>query len=86
MPVSTSRRRLSAGVELLTIGGADISVWAPACQRVEFVIDGGPSHLLTAGADGFFRSQVSAVGAGTRYWFRLDGDRHSGRGERGGLV
>ena len=75
MPVSTSRRRLSAGVELLTRDVADIAVWAPACRRVDLVIEGGPSHLLTPGPDGFFRSQVSGVPAGTRYWFRLDADR-----------
>jgi maltooligosyltrehalose trehalohydrolase len=75
MPVSTSRRRLSAGVELLAGNTADIAVWAPSCQRVEFVIEGGPSHLLTPGTGGFFTGHVSGVAAGTRYRFRLDEDR-----------
>jgi len=42
---------------------------------VEFVIDRGESHELTRGEDGMFERTVSGVSAGTRYWFRLDGDR-----------
>jgi maltooligosyltrehalose trehalohydrolase len=73
MPVPPSRR-LSAGVELQN-NGAHVRVWAPACGRVEFVIDGGTSHSLERVADGYFEARIADVVAGTRYWFRLDGER-----------
>lgn len=75
MPISPSKRRLSGGVELLGSRTAEVRVWAPRCRRVEFVIDRGESHELTRGEDGMFERTVSGVSAGTRYWFRLDGDR-----------
>jgi maltooligosyltrehalose trehalohydrolase len=74
MPVSTSRR-LSAGVELQNGGEAHARVWAPARRRVEFVIEGGASHSLDRGEDGYFEARIPNVAAGTRYWFRLDGER-----------
>ncbi len=74
MPVSISRR-LSAGVELLKDGGAHARVWAPACGRVDFVIDGGTAHALERVEDGYFEARIPKAAAGTRYWFRLDGDR-----------
>ena len=75
MPISPSKRRLSGGVELLGSRTAEVRVWAPRCRRVEFVIDRGESHELARGEDGLFERTVSGVSAGTRYWFRLDGDR-----------
>jgi maltooligosyltrehalose trehalohydrolase len=75
MPVSTSKRRLSAGVELQFSDTADVRVWAPACRRVEFVIEGGASHALNAAEEGFFEGTIPGVASGTRYWFRLDDDR-----------
>ncbi len=74
MPVSTSRR-LSAGVELQKDGGAHARVWAPACKRVDFVIDGGASHPLERAEDGYFEGKIPGVTSGSRYRFRLDGDR-----------
>jgi len=74
MPVSISRR-LSAGVELQKDGGAHVRVWAPACTGVEFAIDGGASHRLERAEDGYFEARIPGVTAGTRYWFRLDGDQ-----------
>jgi len=75
MQISPSKRRLSAGVELAGERLADVRVWAPACRRVEFVVDGGVSSELARDSDGTFEGTVSGVEAGTRYWFRLDGDR-----------
>src|SRR4029453_1495088 len=76
MPISPPKRRLAGGVELVAPSTADFRVWAPACRRVEFVIDGGASHELTRGGDdGSFEGIVSGVGAETRYWFRLDRGR-----------
>jgi maltooligosyltrehalose trehalohydrolase len=74
MPVSISRR-LSAGVELQKEGGAHARVWAPACRRVDLVVDGGPSHPLDRAEDGYFEARIPGLSAGTRYWFRLDGDQ-----------
>ena len=75
MPISPPQRRLSAGVELVGPSTADVRVWAPACRRVEFVIDGGAGYDLTRGDGGGFEGMVPGVSAGTRYWFRLDGSR-----------
>jgi maltooligosyltrehalose trehalohydrolase len=75
MQISPSKRRLSAGVELTGDRHADVRLWAPACRRVEFVVEGGANHELTRDSDGTFEGVVSDVDAGTRYWFRLDGDR-----------
>jgi maltooligosyltrehalose trehalohydrolase len=77
MPVSISRR-LSAGVELQGEGGAHARVWAPACTRVEFVTEGSDStqsYPLERVENGYFEARIPGVAAGTRYWFRLDGDR-----------
>ncbi len=75
MPMPTVKRRLSAGVELLGSAAVDARVWAPACRTVEFVIDGGAIHPLDAAEEGFFQGTIPGVASGTRYWFRLDGDR-----------
>jgi maltooligosyltrehalose trehalohydrolase len=75
MPISASKRRLSGGVELIGSRSAEVRVWAPRCRRIEFVIDRGDAHELTRADEGTFEGVVSGVGAGTRYWFRLDGDR-----------
>jgi maltooligosyltrehalose trehalohydrolase len=74
MPVSTARR-LSSGVELQSADTAHVRVWAPACRRVDLVIDEGPTCPLARAEDGHFESTVTGLRAGTRYWFRLDGDR-----------
>jgi maltooligosyltrehalose trehalohydrolase len=75
MPAVTPRRRLSAGVEMQPDGGAAVRVWAPACRRVEFAVDGGKSHPLEPEPGGFFKATIAGIGPGTRYWYRLDGDR-----------
>jgi maltooligosyltrehalose trehalohydrolase len=75
MQVSTSRRRLTAGVELQKDGGAHARVWAPKCRRVELVVDEGAAHPLDRAGDGYFEAHIPDVGPGARYWYRLDGDR-----------
>ena len=74
IPVSPSKRRLSAGVEVAGSGNAEVRVWAPRCKRVEFVIDRGASELLRLD-DGTYEAVVPGVEPGMRYWIRLDGDR-----------
>jgi maltooligosyltrehalose trehalohydrolase len=75
MPVSTARRRLSGGIELLTAETAHVRVWAPACRRIDLVVQDGPTCPLELGDDGYFEATLPEVRAGDRYWFRLDGDR-----------
>ena len=73
-------RRLTVGAELRKGGGADVRVWAPACQRVELVIPARGSETeraieMTREGSGHFRAVDPRAQAGGRYWFRLDGDR-----------
>src|SRR5262245_34616790 len=79
MTTEIMRRRLSAGVELLKGGGASVRVWAPACRRVEIVLEtpGQPprSVPLVAEDAGYFTAVVPEVAEGQLYRFRLDGDR-----------
>ncbi len=70
-----SRRRRSAGVEIQAPSAASVRVWAPACGRVDFTFEGGPSVPLARDTDGFFSGVIDDVRPGTRYWYRLDGDR-----------
>jgi maltooligosyltrehalose trehalohydrolase len=78
---ATRRRRLSAGVELTGDGAAHARVWAPACRSVDVVaIDAssgfpGVPQPLVRTADGFFEAVVEGLADGTRYWYRLDGER-----------
>ena len=76
----TETRRYAAGAELQSGGGADVRVWAPACQRVELVIPASGSASeralpMTREGDGYFTAFDPDARAGGRYWFRLDGER-----------
>ena len=76
MAVVGSARRLAGGVEWQP-EGAHARVWAPACRRVEFVLeraDDRTIHPLDREQDGFFSGVVPAR-VRDRYWFRLDGER-----------
>ena len=75
MQAALLRRRLSAGVEMHSDGSATVRVWAPVRARVDFTVEGGVSHPLERQADGFFQAVVTGVAPGTRYWYRLDGER-----------
>src|SRR5262245_25655711 len=72
--MSIRNRRLSAGVELVDAGAADVRVWAPACRTVDFVTDLN-TVSLARDADGFFSGLVQGVTAGDKYWYLLDGNR-----------
>jgi maltooligosyltrehalose trehalohydrolase len=56
--------------------GTTFRVWAPRCQAVDVVIEGRRPVPLTAGADGLFERTIPGLGAGTRYQYRLDGERY----------
>ena len=73
------KRRLPAGVELLKDGRASVRVWAPACHRVDVVLEtpGRTSRCipLAREGEGYFAEIVTGVTAGDLYRFRLDDDR-----------
>ena len=71
-PVAT--RRHPVGAELLPSGGVHFRVWAPRRQSVDVEID-GEHTALDRDTHGYFAGLVTDAGAGTRYRFRLDGDR-----------
>ncbi|HXT21000.1 MAG TPA: malto-oligosyltrehalose trehalohydrolase [Thermoanaerobaculia bacterium] len=76
---TATRRRLPIGAEP-TVDGTSFRLWAPARQRIEVVIESGgegryTAHELAPEPDGYFSGDVAGVGAGTRYWLRLDGER-----------
>jgi maltooligosyltrehalose trehalohydrolase len=79
MTVANRRRRLSAGVELQENGSADVRVWAPACRRIDVIIErqSGAAAIvpLLREADGFFGGLLENAEAGDRYWYQLDSDR-----------
>ena len=59
---------------------ADVRVWAPACRTVDLAIsagEGAPERLVKMEPDGngCFRASWPNARAGSRYWFRLDGDQ-----------
>ena len=75
MPVSS---RLSSGVHLQSDGRARVPVWAPAWRTVDVIRLGAgadSSCPLTRDGGGFFSAVVPSVGAGDRYWLRLDDQR-----------
>jgi maltooligosyltrehalose trehalohydrolase len=80
-------RRLPAGAEVLSEGGAHFRVWAPIRKKVEVIIEGGPgvkpesarresatrAVALEREPSGYFSGVVRAATAGTLYRYRLDG-------------
>jgi maltooligosyltrehalose trehalohydrolase len=65
-------RRLPIGAELVPEGGVNFRVWAPRAARVELELN-DQQILLDVEPDGYHSGRVLAVGAGTRYTYRLDG-------------
>jgi len=57
-------------------GGATFRVWAPRCRSVEVVLDGRAPVPLASGEGGIYETTVAGAGEGTRYQFRLDGERY----------
>ena len=67
-------RRLPIGAEI-DGDGVSFRVWATARRHVEVLLDGGAAHTLDAEPHGYFAGYVDGIGAGARYWLRLDGER-----------
>jgi len=54
----------------LTTHGIRFRLWAPAASRVDLLLE--KPYPLTRGEDGWHSAEISGVGAGTRYKFRVD--------------
>ena len=80
---TTSRRRghpthtwsMPVGASLQP-DGVRFRVWAPKRQRAEMVLTSPRQFAvpMTPEPDGYFTIMVPQLGAGARYWFRLDGE------------
>ena len=57
-------------------GAVTFSVWAPRCRSLDLVIDGRPVRPMRQEADGLFETDIENLPAGTRYQYRLDGERY----------
>src|SRR5512146_963543 len=70
-------RRIPIGAEAVA-GGVHFRVWAPIRRTVEvLVVDGAGGHAIPLAAEpgGYFAGLAPGLGAGARYWLRLDGGR-----------
>ncbi|MEY4640163.1 MAG: Malto-oligosyltrehalose trehalohydrolase [Pseudomonadota bacterium] len=70
-------RRLPLGAEVLGGGSTHFRVWAPDPVSVVLVIEIAGERRdieLIAEPGGYFHAAVPGVGAGARYWYRLDGE------------
>src|SRR6185437_4552351 len=58
-------------------GSTTFRVWAPKADRVDLHLLGEREQLLpmTKRPHGYYDATVNDVPNGTRYWYRLDGDR-----------
>src|ERR1044072_3466762 len=70
--------RLRIGVEVQPDGSTHFRVWAPDPRDVGLVVQrctGATDDVeLTKEEDGYYSARVPDIGAGGRYWFRLDGE------------
>src|ERR1051325_6582073 len=56
--------------------GATFRVWAPKCAAVDLAIEGRKPEPMRDAGDGIREITVAALAAGTRYQYRLDGERY----------
>ncbi len=66
----TRRHLLPHGAEP-TAQGVRFRLWAPGCQAVELVLEGGATLAMSAGEEGWFELTTDQARAGTRYRYRL---------------
>ncbi len=57
-------------------GAATFRVWAPRCRAVDVVIDGRATGAMREADGGVWEAVAADVPAGTRYQYRLDGERY----------
>src|SRR5256886_12913924 len=55
---------------------ATFGVWAPRCQSVDVAIEGRHLQPMGRDADGVFTAILGDLAPGTRYKYRLDGERY----------
>lgn len=70
--------RMPFGAEITDGGAVRFRLWAPAARRVELALhDSNPVQLLNMPAidEGWFELVTDAARAGSRYRYRIDGDR-----------
>src|SRR5712692_3606825 len=68
--------RMNALGASVRAGAVSFSVWAPRCRSLDLVIDGVPARAMREDGDGLFTTVVENLAAGTRYQYRLDGERY----------
>jgi maltooligosyltrehalose trehalohydrolase len=67
-------RRIPVGAEVQPGGGVHFRVWAPGHQRLEVVLEGGPTVALEAESDGYWSGRLAEARPGQRYRYRVDGE------------
>jgi len=75
--LSSARRRLPVGAESQPGGGVHFRVWAPTPHSISLVTEQeGRTRdcALERDTRGYCEAFVGDAGAGTRYWFRVDGE------------
>src|SRR2546428_9509985 len=55
---------------------ARFGVWAPRCRSVDVAIEGRHPQPMRRDADGVFTATLGDLAPGTRYKYRLDGERY----------
>ncbi len=69
---------LERGATVLADGSTRFSVWAPRVETAHVIVlgaGGRSEHILDRQPGGVFETTVPGVGAGTDYFYRLDGER-----------
>ena len=71
-----AQRRHPIGAEVIGKDETHFRLWAPKARQLDLVVERTAGskrtiHPLTAEADGYF-SGIANIGAGTRYWFRVN--------------
>ena len=74
--MSSVKRRYPIGAEVIGENRTHFRLWAPKARQLDLVVERTADskrtlHPLTPEADGYF-SGIANIGAGTRYWFRVN--------------
>ena len=75
--MSSAARRVPVGAECQRKGGVHFRVWAPAPHSISLVTEHNGAKrdaTLERGTGGYCTTFVAEAGAGTRYWYRVDGE------------
>src|SRR6266446_621771 len=73
-----AQRRYPIGAELIAKDQTHFRLWAPKARELDVVVEHERNakrtfHPLIAEPNGYFSGVINA-GAGTRYWFRVNGE------------